>query len=347
VDIVPKPRRRFGLPTGRGGQATAEPQPDQPLEMAPEIELVDGPDLSVQTEPQSAETAEPAGIAEPPASRTAARASRRTGRAGRNLTAAVLVGALLGALVIVSLFVRKEAFVGVVTLAIVIAVWEMTEALAVRAIAVPLVPVAVGAVGMQIAAYAAGGQALAVCYTLTCLGVLIWRAAEGAQGAVRDVAGGLLVAAYPALLAGFAMLLLAEKDGSWRVLTFVLVTIASDIGGYTAGVLFGRHPMAPAVSPKKSWEGFAGSTLACVLVGVATVTLLLHGDWWAGAVVGLAAVVAATVGDLGESLIKRDLGIKDMGSLLPGHGGILDRIDSLLFAAPVIWVLLHVMVTAR
>jgi phosphatidate cytidylyltransferase len=105
--------------------------------------------------------------------------------------------------------------------------------------------------------------------------------------------------------------------------------------------------MAPAVSPKKSWEGFGGSTLACVLVGVGTVTILLHGDWWAGALVGLAAVVAATLGDLGESLIKRDLGIKDMGSLLPGHGGILDRIDSLLFAAPVIWVLLHVLVTAR
>jgi phosphatidate cytidylyltransferase len=217
----------------------------------------------------------------------------------------------------------------------------------VRAIAVPLVPVAVGAVGMQIAAYAAGGQALAVCYALTCLGVVVWRAAEGAQGAVRDVAGGLLVAAYPALLAGFAVLLLTPKDGSWRVLTFVLVTIASDIGGYTAGVLAGRHPMAPAVSPKKSWEGFGGSTVACVLVGIGTVTLLLHGDWWAGALVGLAAVVAATLGDLGESLIKRDLGIKDMGSLLPGHGGILDRIDSLLFAAPVIWVLLHVLVTAR
>ncbi len=256
MDIVPKPHRRFGLPTGRGAQATADPQ-------EPEIELVADPEPEPQPEPEP----------EPPPTRSGARASRRTGRAGRNLTAAILVGALLGGLVLASLFVRKEAFVGVVTLAIVIAVWEMTEALAVRAISVPLVPVAVGAVGMQVAAYAAGGQALAVCYALTCLGVLVWRVAEGAEGAVRDVAGGLLVAAYPALLAGFAMLLLSTKDGSWRVLTFILVTIASDIGGYAAGVLFGRHPMAPAVSPKKSWEGFAGSTLACVLVGVATVTL--------------------------------------------------------------------------
>jgi phosphatidate cytidylyltransferase len=359
VDIVPKPRRRFGLPTGRGGQATADTRADD----RPEIELVDERsseptepteptlELTQQTttpQPPAEPAPTPTAAAEPqPTTRRAARASARPSRAGRNLPAAVIVGALMGAVVIASLFVRKEAFVVVVILAIVVAVWEMTEALAVRSIAVPLVPVTVGAVGMLIAAFAAGGQALAVCFTLTCLGVVVWRVAEGAADAVRDVAGGLLVAAYPALLAGFAMLLLSPKDGPWRVLSFILVTIASDIGGYAAGVLFGRHPMAPSVSPKKSWEGFAGSVLACVLFGVGTVTLLLDGRWWVGAVVGVAAVVAATMGDLGESLIKRDLGIKDMGSILPGHGGVLDRIDSLLFAAPVIWLLLHLLVSVH
>jgi phosphatidate cytidylyltransferase len=363
VDIVPKPRRRFGLPTGRGSQATADRAPD--VESTDDVALVPDPVPAASRQIDlTAATAEPAAAAEPaepaqavatvapatpaaPATRAAARAARSPGRAGRNLPVAVLVGAVMGGVVIASLFVRKEAFVGVVILAIVVGVWEMTEALAGRGIAVPLVPVTVGAVGMLIAAFAAGGQALAVCFALTSLGVVVWRVAEGAEGAVRDVAGGVLVAAYPPLLAGFALLLLSPKDGPWRALTFILVTISSDIGGYAAGVIFGRHPMAPTVSPKKSWEGFAGSVLTCALMGVGTVTLFLHGSWWAGALTGLAAVVAATLGDLGESLIKRDLGIKDMSSLLPGHGGVLDRIDSLLFAAPVIWLLLHALVSVH
>jgi phosphatidate cytidylyltransferase len=240
--------------------------------------------------------------------------------------------------------VRKEAFVVLAVLAVVVAVWEMTEALAVRGIVVPLVPVGVGAIGMLIAAFAAGGQALAVCFALTCLGVLVWRMAEGHQGAVRDVAGGLLVAAYVPLLAGFTMLLLSPDDGPWRELTFIVLVVGSDTGGYAAGVLFGKHPMAPSVSPKKSWEGFAGSVVLSVLLGVALVTLGLDGRWWVGVLCGAAAVGAATFGDLGESMIKRDLGIKDMSSLLPGHGGALDRIDSLLFAAPVVWLVLHALV---
>ena len=280
-----------------------------------------------------------------PASRRALRtASRRPSRAGRNLPAAIAVGAVLGGVVLTSLLVRKEAFVGVVAVAVSLALWELTQALGQRGIAVPIVPVAVGAVGMLVAAFTAGGQALAVCFLLTAVGVVVWRTAEGPDGALRDVAGGIFASAYLPLLAGFAMLLLAEPNGAQRVLVFVLVTIASDIGGYAAGVLTGRHPMAPSVSPKKSWEGFAGSAATCVVVGVGAVVLLLQGPWWAGAVLGVAAVVTATLGDLGESMIKRDLGIKDMGSVLPGHGGLMDRLDSLVMTAPVCWALLHVLV---
>jgi len=276
--------------------------------------------------------------------RTAGQGTRPPGRAGRNLPAAIAVGAVLGAVVLTSLLVRKEAFVVVVAVAVCLALWELTQALAERDVAVPVVPVAVGAVGMLVAAYTAGGQALAVCFVLTAVGVVVWRTAEGPLGALRDVAGGIFAAAYLPLLAGFAMLLLAEPDGALRVLTFVLVTVASDIGGYAAGVLTGRHPMAPSVSPKKSWEGFAGSAATCVVVGVGAVVLLLDGPWWAGALVGAAAVLTATLGDLGESMIKRDLGIKDMGAVLPGHGGILDRLDSLVMTAPVCWALLHALV---
>ena len=280
-----------------------------------------------------------------PASRRAVRtAARKPGRAGRNLPAAIAVGAMLGALVLASLLVRKEAFVVVVAAAVCLALWELTQALGQRGIAVPLVPVAVGAVAMLVAAFTAGGQALTVCFLLTAVGVVVWRTAEGPVDALRDVAGGIFAAAYLPLLAGFAMLLLAEPDGALRVLTFVLVTIASDIGGYAAGVLTGRHPMAPSVSPKKSWEGFAGSAVTCVVVGVLAVVWLLDGPWWAGALVGASAVLTATLGDLGESMIKRDLGIKDMGSVLPGHGGLMDRLDSLVMTAPVCWALLHMLV---
>ena len=128
------------------------------------------------------------------------------------------------------------------------------------------------------------------------------------------------------------------------ILTFIAVTAASDIGGFVAGVLFGRHPMAPVISPKKSWEGFVGSVVFCVAVGVAMVVWVLDADWWIGVCLGLIAVVMATLGDLCESVIKRDLGIKDMSHVIPGHGGLMDRLDSLLATIAPIWLLLHYLV---
>ena len=151
----------------------------------------------------------------------------------------------------------------------------------------------------------------------------------------------------------FVALLLAEggrtgagldDDGVAAIIVFLLVTIASDTGGYVAGVLFGKHPMAPVISPKKSWEGFAGSAASCVVVGWLTVDLLLDGRWWVGVLLGLVAVVMATLGDLCESVIKRDLGIKDMSQIVPGHGGLMDRLDSLLATAAPSWLLLHYLV---
>ncbi len=157
---------------------------------------------------------------------------------------------------------------------------------------------------------------------------------------LRDATSSVLVVLWLPLLAGFTMLMLREDDGAVRILTFVLLAVVSDTGGYAAGVLYGRHPMSPSVSPKKSWEGFAGSASAGLVAGILVVTLGLDGRWWVGALIGLAAVVTATVGDLSESVLKRDLGIKDMGSLLPGHGGVLDRLDSMLLTAPVLYLLL-------
>jgi phosphatidate cytidylyltransferase len=259
---------------------------------------------------------------------------------------AILVGVVLAGAVVASLMTRKEAFVGVAALAMVLGVWELSHAFAARRIHIPVVPLAVGSVGMLVSAFVAGSEGLLVSFALTAFGVLLWRIIDGVAGAARDVAAGMFAAAYLPLLAGFAILMLAEDDGPLRVVTFIAVTVASDLGGYIAGVLFGRHPMAPTVSPKKSWEGFAGSAALCVAVGVFSVTYLLSGPWWVGAVVGAAAVTTATIGDLSESLLKRDLGIKDMSSILPGHGGIMDRLDSLLPTAPVVYLLLSWWVTA-
>jgi len=269
---------------------------------------------------------------------------RRPSRAGRNLPAAIAVGVGLGVVIVVSLLTRKELMLGVIGIAVVAGVWELRRALSLVRIRVPLVPSAVGGVSMLGSAYVRGGEALVVTLGLTCVGILLWRIADGVLDAARDIAGGFFTAVYPSFLAGFAVLLLAADDGAARLFVFILVTVLSDVGGYVAGVLLGRHPMAPTVSPKKSWEGFAGSVLACVAGGAIAVHYTLHGPWWAGAVVGACAAVAATVGDLTESTIKRDLGIKDMSAILPGHGGIMDRLDSLLLVAPVAWALLTVFV---
>lgn len=270
----------------------------------------------------------------------------RPSRAGRNLPTAIGVGVSLGAIALASLLFRKEIFLLLVIVASCFAVWELRDALGRGGINVPLVPVMVGAIAMIAVAFRGGGQALTVTFGLTCIAVLLWCVAEGPQSSIRDISGGIFVAAYVPFLASFSSLLLAAPDGAKRVIVFIGVTICSDIGGFAVGVIAGKHPMAPSVSPKKSWEGAAGSAVTCVVAGVATVMVILGGSWWAGAVLGLAVVLSATVGDLTESTIKRDLGIKDMGSILPGHGGFMDRMDSLLLAAPVAWAILTVLVPA-
>lgn len=272
--------------------------------------------------------------------------AERRGRAGRNLKAAFGVGVSLGAVILLTLYTWKVAFVGVVAIAIVLGLWELANALGAARIRVPVVPVVIGAVAMLVAAYTGGPEPLLVALAITVLGVLAWRLPEGRDGFVRDVTAGMFAAVYVPFLAGFAVLLLRPDDGPDRVVVFILVTVLSDVGGYVAGVLLGRHPMAPRVSPKKSWEGFVGSIVFSAVGGAVVVPWLLDGSRAEGVVVGVALMLAATLGDLGESMIKRDLDIKDMGQLLPGHGGIMDRLDSLLPAAPVAFLLLAWLVPA-
>jgi phosphatidate cytidylyltransferase len=262
-------------------------------------------------------------------------------KAGRDLRAAVGVGLLLAGLVVGTLIISPAAFLVVVVVAVSYGAWELRRAIATRGMVVPLVPLLLGAVGMLVSAYLRGAEALVVTFGLTIVGLLVWRVADGLVGAARDLSASALVAFYPIFLGGFAsMMLAAPDDGRQRIVVFILVTVFSDIGGYAVGVMFGRHPMAPSLSPKKSWEGFAGSVGTCAAVGAISLPLVLGGQWWQGALLGVAAASGATLGDLIESSIKRDLGIKDMGALLPGHGGLMDRLDSLVIVAPVAWALL-------
>jgi phosphatidate cytidylyltransferase len=275
---------------------------------------------------------------------TSVPAPARRGRTGRNLPAAIGVGLVLGGLIVASLVLAQWGFAVLATASLMVGVWELRLGMAQAGVRVPALPLLAGTATMIPAAYAWGPRAIMVTFGVTLLAVVCWRAAMGPQNAARDIGAGIFVVTYAPFLACFSSLMLAAPDGPARILVFVLVTSASDIGGFALGVARGKHPLAPSVSPKKSWEGLAGSTMGSVLAGGLAVPLTLGGPWWAGVLVGVAAVSLATLGDLTESMLKRDLGIKDLGSILPGHGGLMDRLDSLLVAAPAVWWLLAVFV---
>ncbi|QIP84402.1 phosphatidate cytidylyltransferase [Streptomyces sp. Tu 2975] len=267
-------------------------------------------------------------------------------RAGRDLRAAIGVGVGLGAVIVVSLFLVKAVFVGVIAVAVVVGLWELTSRLEERKqIKAPLVPLAVGGAAMVVAGYVRGAEGAWVAMALTALAVLVWRMTERPEGYLRDVTAGVFAAFYVPFLATFVALMLTADDGPERVITFLLLTVVSDTGAYAVGWRFGKHKLAPRISPGKTREGLLGAVSFAMAAGALCMQFLIDGGtWWQGLLIGLAVAVSATLGDLGESMIKRDLGIKDMGTLLPGHGGIMDRLDSLLPTAPVVWLLLVVFV---
>ena len=265
-------------------------------------------------------------------------------RTGRNLPVAIGVGAGLGGLVFLTLLTVKATFLIYVGAAIAIALTELAGAFSKRGIEIPVIPVAAGGAAILTCMYWLGSRATLAALALTVVVIFAWRLPGGPSGYVKDVTAGVFALLYLPFLASFVAAMLAPADGPRRVLTFVILTVCSDIGGYFAGITLGRtgrHPMAPAISPKKTWEGTAGSVAACLIAGWLTVANLLHGHAWQGLLLGAATATAAIAGDLIASSIKRDLGIKDFGKLLPGHGGVLDRIDSLLVTAPVAWLLLE------
>jgi len=272
-----------------------------------------------------------------------------TGQTGRDLPVAITVGVGLLVLIGASLYVVKWAFAVVALIGVGAALWELALALRRKDIHIPLVPLLVGVVGMLVSAYFAGAEALFVAFLLTVGGAVIWRVLDGSgEPALRDATASVFAAAWLPFLAGFAILMLQPEDGARRVMLFILVTVASDTGGYAVGSLLGSHPLAPKVSPGKTWEGFVGSLVFACVIGVvgtsAAVPGLLRAEPYVGVCLGVAVVITATLGDLAESMLKRDLQLKDMGRMVPGHGGLLDRLDSLLLAAPAAYLVLHQLV---
>ncbi|MGW0333298.1 phosphatidate cytidylyltransferase [Streptomyces sp. NPDC003011] len=300
--------------------------------------LTHGPYDTPQARPYGAVPQNPEPM--PDASQPASAPQKKS--AGRDLGAAIGVGVGLGVVIVASLFVVKAAFVGVVAVAVVVGLWELTRRLEERkGIKAPLVPLALGGAAMVVSGYVRGAEGAWVAMALTALAVLVWRMTEPPEGYLKDVTAGVFAAFYVPFLATFVSMMLTADDGSRRVLTFLLLTVVSDTGAYAVGWRFGKHKLAPRISPGKTREGLLGAVSFAMVAGALCMHFLIDdGIWWQGLVLGFAVAASATLGDLGESMIKRDLGIKDMGTLLPGHGGIMDRLDSLLPTAPVVWLLL-------
>lgn len=272
----------------------------------------------------------------------------KTSKAGRNLPAAIAVSLLLGAMVIGTLIFAPRGWVVLLSVAMAIATHEVAKRLREQGYSIPLIPLLVGGQAMIWLTWPFGAAGALGAYGGTVLVCLIWRLlSQGLQSQpvnyLRDVAITVLLATWIPLFGAFGALLVYPEDGWARVFTFMLAVVFSDIGGYAAGVLFGKHRMVPAISPKKSWEGFAGSLICGTAAAILAVVFLMGEPWWVGIPLGVMLVITAATGDLVESQVKRDLGIKDMGTLLPGHGGLMDRIDGALPSAVATWIVLSLL----
>jgi phosphatidate cytidylyltransferase len=265
------------------------------------------------------------------------------GRAGRNVPVSLIAGVILLLAVFLPLFFVKQIFVIVLVLAATLGVWEMVRAIRTGEAKPEMYPLVGGAAAIMILTWYADLRGLTIGLLVAVLTAMVWRMGDGPAGYQRDIGSSVFILVYVPFLLGFAALLARADDGQWRIVATLAAIVLSDTGGYVAGVLLGKHPMAPSISPKKSWEGFGGSVLAASLGSAFIVGQLFDVNFFKGALFGFVVSIAAVLGDLAESLLKRDLGIKDMSNMIPGHGGLMDRLDSIVFAAPTAYLLLSVL----
>ena len=269
---------------------------------------------------------------------------KKASRAGRNLPAAIGVGVVLGAMAIGILLFWPIGWLPVLSVFIGIAIYEVIRRLREAGYALPVIPLMLGGQAMIWLTFY-GPTGLLGAYGGTIVVCMVWRLVghgirEAPVNYLRDISAAVLLATWVPLFAGFSALLIFQDHGGVRTFTVIATVVFADIGGYVAGVLFGKHLMVPAISPKKSWEGLGGSLLFGITAAVLSVTFLMDRPAWVGVPLGLFLVITGVLGDLVESQVKRDLGIKDMGTLLPGHGGIMDRIDAMLPSAVAGWIVM-------
>ena len=262
-------------------------------------------------------------------------------KAGRKLGPSILVSLSILAVVFLSISFAKILFAILVWVAILLASRELIRAYKAGGIELPESAIAIAITLLLAAAWfgRVSGLAVAIAIAIPC--VLVYILLKDPKDFVRKSTAAAFAIFYLAFLGGFILLLAHEKDGLARIFTLVVLVSCNDTFAYISGVLFGKHPLAPQISPKKTWEGLVGSIIATTIGSALVFQFALNHTWWIGAGIGLVAVVTATCGDLIESAVKRDLAIKDMGTMLPGHGGILDRIDSVLFTGPAVWFALE------
>jgi phosphatidate cytidylyltransferase len=255
---------------------------------------------------------------------------------GRNLPVAIVSGLILAAVFLTTLFVNDQMFLGFWALLVTIGLFELHKAFRAKG-ANPALPVAVGAgLIMVFGAYTHGAAAQALGLVLLLLGSMAWTLLDvGRSQVVPSITATCLMGLWVPFLASFVAPLLTRPDGEWYVAAAVALTVFSDIGAYGFGMTFGRHKLAPSISPAKSWEGFAGGLVTVLALAGLVIARFPGFDLKLALVFGVACSVAGTVGDLAESMVKRDLGVKDLGGIVPGHGGIMDRADAIIFALPV------------
>jgi phosphatidate cytidylyltransferase len=262
-------------------------------------------------------------------------------KAGRKLVPSIVVGLSLLGLIWFSLSVYKELFLVVLGTAVVLGIREIVRAFNSRSIAISFPSLSIAAVALLGAAWIDGIAGLAIATAISFPILLIRSLLNGPEGFVGKATATTFTLLYLPFLAGFIILLATPSNGFQRVMTFVVLVGCNDTFGYFVGVLFGKHPLVPTISPKKTWEGLAGSVVFTIVGGSLAFHYIMNMDWWIGIIVGLMIVFTATCGDLIESAMKRDLSLKDMGTLLPGHGGMLDRLDSVVLSAPAMWLALE------
>ena len=261
-------------------------------------------------------------------------------KAGRKLFPSIAVGLTLLGLVIASLAFQRVLFLPLAIAAIIRGVWELGQALDRANIEISVPTISFCAVAIMTSAWVKDVTGLAVATAISIPFLLISGLPKGHHNFVKNATATVFATIYLPFLAGFLIVMAKPDDGLARVMTFVIVVGCNDTFGYIFGVLLGKHKLAPAISPKKTWEGLIGALIFSILGGGLMLSLLFEKHWLVGAAIGVAAVFTATCGDLIESAIKRDLDLKDMGAILPGHGGMLDRLDSVLLSAPIIWAIL-------